>query len=217
MPVAMTYTSLLNDMRVYLERGATLATDPTVYQQLPSLINLAERRLARELKIQGTVTVVSSTMINGVAVYAKPDRWRETVSMRIGTGTGYNTLKEVYPRAYEYMRLFWPNQTETSEPRFYADYNFSNWFVAPTPDVNYPYEIIYYELPALLDDTTQTNWYTEYAPDALLYASLMEAAPFLKNDDQIKIWESFLGRAISSLNGEDIRQIVDRSIVRRED
>lgn len=217
MPVAMTYTSLLNDMRVYLERGATLATDPTVYQQLPSLINLAERRLARELKIQGTVTVVSSTMINGVAVYAKPDRWRETVSMRIGTGTGYNTLKEVYPRAYEYMRLFWPNQTETDEPRFYADYNYSNWFVAPTPDANYPYEIIYYELPALLDDTTQTNWYTEYAPDALLYASLMEAAPFLKNDDQIKIWESFLGRALSSLNGEDIRQIVDRSIVRRED
>jgi hypothetical protein len=217
MPTAMTYSSLLNDMRVYLERGATLATDPTVYQQLPSLINLAERRLARELKIQGTVTVVSSTMTVGVAVYAKPDRWRETVSMRIGTGTGYNNLKEVYPRAYEYMRLFWPNQTETDEPRFYADYNYSNWFVAPTPDVAYPYEVIYYELPALLDETTQTNWYTEYAPDALLYASLMEAAPFLKNDGQIKIWESFLGRAIASLNGEDIRQIVDRSIIRRED
>lgn len=217
MPVAMTYTSLLNDMRVYLERGATLATDPTVYEQLPKLVNLAERRLARELKIQGTVTVVSSTMTTGVATYAKPDRWRETVSMRIGTGTGYNTLKEVYPRAYEYMRLFWPNQTQTGEPRFYADYNYNNWFVAPTPDADYPYEIIYYELPTLLDETTQTNWYTEYAPDALLYASLMESAPFLKNDEQIKVWEGFLGRAISSLNGEDIRQIVDRSIVRRED
>ena len=59
MPTAMTYNSLLNDMRAYLERGATLATDPTVYEQLPQLINLAERRLARELKIQGTVTVVS--------------------------------------------------------------------------------------------------------------------------------------------------------------
>ena len=45
MPVAMTYTSLLNDIRAYLERGATLATDPTVYEQLPNLVNLAERRL----------------------------------------------------------------------------------------------------------------------------------------------------------------------------
>jgi len=217
MPVAMTYNSLLNDLRVYLERGATLATDPTVYDQLPSLINLAERRLARELKVQGTETVVSSTMTIGLAVYPKPDRWRETVSMRIGTGSGYNVTKEVFPRAYEYMRLFWPNQTTTGEPRFYADYNYSNWFIAPTPSVAYPYEIIYYELPALLDDTNQTNWYTEYAPDALLYASLMEAAPFLKNNEQVKVWEGFLGRAISSINGEDIRKITDRSITRRED
>ena len=217
MPVAMTYNSLLNDLRVYLERGATLATDPTVYDQLPSLINLAERRLARELKVQGTETVVSSTMTIGLAVYPKPDRWRETVSMRIGTGTGYNVTKEIFPRAYEYMRLFWPNQTTTGEPRFYADYNYSNWFIAPTPSVAYPYEIIYYELPALLDDTNQSNWYTEYAPDALLYASLMEAAPFLKNNEQVKVWEGFLGRAISSINGEDIRKITDRSITRRED
>ena len=35
MPTAMTYSSLLNDLRAYLERGATLATDPTVYEQLP--------------------------------------------------------------------------------------------------------------------------------------------------------------------------------------
>ena len=47
MPTAMTYNSLLNDLRAYLERGATLATDPTVYEQLPQLINMAERRLAR--------------------------------------------------------------------------------------------------------------------------------------------------------------------------
>lgn len=217
MPAAMTYNTLLDDLRVYLERGATLATDPTVYQQLPSLVTLAQRRLSRELKIQGTVTVVSSTLTIGVVAVAKPDRWRETVSMRIGTGSGYNTTKEVYPRSYEYMRVFWPNQTTTGEPRFYADYDYSNWFIAPTPDVAYPYEVIYYEQPIFLDDGNQTNWYTEYAPDALLYASLLESAPFLKNDEQIKVWESFLGRSIASLNGEDIRQIVDRSIIRRED
>jgi hypothetical protein len=70
MATAMTYTSLLNDLRNYLERGATLATDPSVYVQLPSLVGLAERRLARELKVQGTVTVVNSTMIQGQATYS---------------------------------------------------------------------------------------------------------------------------------------------------
>lgn len=217
MATAMTYTSLLDDLRNYLERGATLATDPSVYLQLPSLVGLAERRLARELKIQGTVTVVSSTMTQGQATYPKPDRWRETVSMRVGTGAGYNTTREIFPRAYEYMRQYWPNQTQTGTPRFYADYDYQHWFFAPTPSDDFPYEIIYYELPPLLGDDVQTNWFTEYAPNALLYASLLEAAPFLKNEEIIPIWQGFYDRSIAALNGEDIRQIVDRGIIRRED
>jgi len=217
MPTAMTYNSLLNDLRAYLERGATLATDPTVYEQLPQLINMAERRLARELKVQGTINVVNSTFIIGDSVYAKPDRWRETVSMFVGTGASNNTRQEIFPRAYEYIRLYNPDPTDTGTPRFYADYDYSHWLISPTPSAAFPYEILYYELPPLLDDTTQTNWFTEFAPNILLYASLLEATPFLKNDERIQVWESFYNRALAALNGEDIRQIADRGITRRED
>jgi hypothetical protein len=216
MATAMTFASLQNDMRAYLERGYTAASDPTVYEQLPRLINLAERRLARELKIQGTVNVATSEMVAGVATYAKPDRWRETVSISVGTGVGYNDRSEVFPRSYEYMRSYWPNQTVTGTPRFYADYDYSHWLIAPTPSAAFPYEIIYYELPPLLDDSQQTNWFTEYAPNALLYAALMEAAPFLKNEETIPVWEGYYTRAIAALNGEDVRGIVDRGIVRQE-
>jgi hypothetical protein len=31
------------------------------------------------------------------------------------------------------------------------------------------------------------------------------------------VWEGFYNRAIAALNGEDQRQIIDRTIVRRED
>lgn len=217
MPTAMTYNSLLNDLRAYLERGATLATDPTVYEMLPTLVGMAERRLARELKIQGTVNVVTTSMVAGQSVYDKPDRWRETVSIFIGTGTGNNVRSEVFPRAYEYIRGYWPNPTSTGTPRFYADYDYSHWLIAPTPASALPMEILYYELPPLLDDTNQTNWFTEYAPNALLYATLLESAPFLKNDERIATWEGFYNRSVAALNGEDIRQISDRGIIRRED
>jgi hypothetical protein len=217
MPTAMTYNSLLNDLRAYLERGATLATDPTVYEMLPTLIGMAERRLARELKIQGTVNVVTTALIAGQSVYDKPDRWRETVSIFVGTGTGNNTRSEVYPRSYEYIRSYWPNPTTTGTPRFYADYDYSHWLIAPTPSSALPMEILYYEIPPLLDDSNQTNWFTEYAPNALLYAALLEATPFLKNDERIATWEGFYNRAVAALNGEDIRQISDRGIIRRED
>lgn len=217
MPAAMTYNSLLNDMRAYLERGATLATDPTVYEQLPSLINLAERRLSREIKVLGTVTVMTGTLSAGQSVYPKPNRWRETVSMNFGTGTGQNTRREIYPRSYEYCRSFWPDSTQTGNPRFYADYDYSNWLIVPAPAVDTPFEVLFHDQPPYLDDTTQTNWWTEYAPNALLYASLLEAAPFLKNPESIQVWEGFYNRAIAAINGEDVRQIVDRGIIRRED
>jgi len=58
MPTSMTFNSLLVDLRRYLERGTSV--DQTVFEQLPRLINLAERDLARVLKIQGFINVVTA-------------------------------------------------------------------------------------------------------------------------------------------------------------
>ena len=214
MPASMTFTSLQSDIRNYLERGG--ATDPIVYEQIPRLITLAERRIARELKIQGFQTVVNTTMQSGVAVYPKPDRWRDTISINIGTGTNNNTHTAVFPRSYEYVRQYWPDETQTGTPIFYADYNYNFWIFGPTPNANFPMEVLYYELPPLLDNTNQTNWLTEYAPNLLLYGALVEATPFVKDDERVQLWQSYYDRALAALNGEDLQKIVDRSTNRRE-
>jgi hypothetical protein len=214
MPASVTFTSLQSDIRNYLERGGS--TDPIVFEQIPRLITLAERRIARELKIQGFLAVVNTAMQSGVSVYPKPDRWRDTVSINIGTGTNNNTRKQIYARSYEYIREYWPDETEEATPEFYADYNYSNWVFAPTPDADYPMEVLYYELPPLLDEATQTNWLTEYAPNLLLYASLVEATPFVKDDQRVQLWQTYYDRALAALNGEDLQKIVDRSVIRRE-
>jgi hypothetical protein len=216
MATTLTFTTLQEDVQRYLERGSTLASDPVVYEQIPRLINLAERRIARELKIQGFINVVTGTLQTGVSVYAKPDRWRDTVSINIGTGVQNNTRKMLFTRAYEYLLRYWPDRTATSQPLFYADYDYTHWLYAPTPDADYPFEVLYYELPPLLDDVVQTNWLTEYAPQLLLYGTLLEATPFLKNDERIPVWQSMYDRAAAMLNGEDLAKILDRSSVRKE-
>lgn len=216
MATTMTFTTLQQDVRRYLERGATYASDPVVYEQIPRLINLAERRIARELKVQGFINVVTGSLAVGQAVYSKPDRWRDVVSINIGTGASNNNRKVLFSRAYEYLLSYWPNRTETDEPVFYADYDYDHWLIAPTPDAEYPFEILYYELPPLLDDVVQTNWLTEYAPQLLLYGTLLEATPFLKNDERINVWQSMYDRAAAMLNGEDLAKILDRSAVRKE-
>ena len=174
MATTMTFATLQQDVQRYLERGATLASDPVVYEQIPRLINLAERRIARELKIQGFIAVVSDVMTPGQSVYAKPDRWRDTISINIGVGAPLATRSTLFTRDYEYCRTYWPNEALTDTPQFYCDYNYDNWLVAPTPAVAHPFEVLYYELPPLLDDSIQTNWLTEYAPQLILYGTLLE-------------------------------------------
>jgi len=216
MATATTFTTLKQDVQRYLERGATLAADPIVFEQIPRLINLAERRIARELKIQGFINVVTTTVQGGQSVVTKPDRWRDTVSVTIGTGAQNENRKNLFTRAYEYLRAYWPDATATGEPEFYSDYDYNHWLLVPTPDADYPVEILYYQLPPLLDEEHQTNWLTENAPELLLYGTLLEATPFLKNDERIGVWQNMYDRSAAMLNGEDLAKILDRSAARKE-
>lgn len=213
MPQVLTFDSLLTDLRQYLERGT--AVDPTVFDQLPRLINLAERDIARSIKILGFINVVTNTMGVGQSVYQKPDRWRETVSINFGVGTS-QTRTRLFPRTYEYLREYWPDEEQTAQPEFYADYNYEHWLFAPTPDVAYPFEVMYYELPPLLDSTNQTNWLTDFAPNALLHGALLKCTSFLGSDDRIPVWQQIYDRDLAVLDGEDLQRIIDRTTSRQE-
>lgn len=209
MSYSMTYDSLLQDMRRYLERGFTAESDEIVYEQLPRLITLGERRIARELKVQGFIRAVQTPLQVGLAVYLKPDRWRDTVSMTLNG-------VPIYARSYEYCRGYWPNEAQTGTPQFYADYDYQHWLITPPPNAADTLEVLYYEQPQFLGEEFQTNWLTEYAPDLLLYASLLEATPFLKNDARIQTWQAMYDRAAQALSGEDLKRILDRSATRSE-
>jgi hypothetical protein len=82
--------------------------------------------------------------------------------------------------------------------------------VSPTPDSAYTYEVIYYERVQPLDSTNQVNWFTQYAPQALLYGSLLQAMPFLKNDSRITIWQAQYQGIMQALMVEDRLRIADR-------
>ena len=209
MSYTMTYDSLLVDIRRYLERGFTQASDQIVFDQLPRLITLAERRIARELKIEGFIRAITTPLSIGVSTYLKPDRWRDTISMTVN-GTPIQT------RSYEYLRNYWPDEAQTASPQFYADYDYANWLIAPTPNAASTLEILYYEQPALLGDTLQSNWLTEYAPELILYASLLEATPFLKNDERVQLWHCLYDRCAQAFNGQDLGRILDRAAQRSE-
>lgn len=211
MAVSMTFNSLTADLQAYLERGT--AVDPTVFDQLPSLINLAERQLANSLKILGFVKNVTDTLSIGQSVIPKPNRWRDTISINFGVGTT-QIRTQLFARSYEYMRSYWPDEDLQAQPKFYGDYDYFNWLIAPSADFAYPFEVNYWELPPLLDDTNQTNWTTDFAPNALLHGALLQATPFLKDDERIPVWQTTYDRDIGILEAQDMRRIIDRNVTR---
>ena len=206
MAEAMVYNSLFTDIQSYLERGET--TDTDVYAQIPRFIMLAENRLAVELKVLGTLRFVTTTLTPSVATIVKPDRWRETVSISIVGTFGKQYL---FPRNYEFVRAFWPDPAVTGTPRYYADYDYDHILFAPTPVGASTIEMAYYELVQPLDVTNQTNWFTDYAPQALLYASLYEAMVYMKDDDRVQTYQGYLDRAFQGLLGENEKRKSDRT------
>lgn len=210
MPVAavMTYDSLAADIETYLER-----TDQATIDKIPTFIMLAEQVLASDLKFLGNLTVATSNMVQGEATIDKPARWRKTVSMNV---TVAGQRQPVLLRKYEYLREYWPDPTQESAPKYYCDYDYTHWLIAPTPDDDYSYEVLYYERLQPLDSSNQSNWFTQYAPQALLYGSLLQAMPFLKNDERMAMWQSQYDQIVNILKTEDTLRIGDRQAVAKD-
>ena len=205
MAAVMTYNSLVADIESYLER-----TDTATVDKIPTFIMLAEQIIASQIKFLGNLTVSTSTMTQGDPVIAKPARWHKTVSMNI---TVDGKRQPVFLRKYEYLREYWPDATQEDVPKFYCDYDYTHWLIAPTPDAAYGFEVIYYERVQPLDVSNQTNWFTQYAPQAILYGSLLQAMPFLKNDERIPMWQSIYQQAMDILTAEDKLRVADRQTI----
>lgn len=217
MAYVLTYDNLTDALEVYLER-----TDATLVDKIPLFILLAQIRISREIKQLGTRRVLTSTFSGNSSVIQKPSDWRETISINYGlsdfTSGGTVTSQTLLPRSYEYLRNYWPIPTQTSsEVKYYADYNYNYWLVAPTPQSAYGFEVMYYATLKPIDETTQTNWLTEYAPDLLLYACLLESAPFLKVDERIQVWQQLYDRALAAVNGEAQARVEDGASSREGD
>ena len=206
MAEAMTYTSLISDIQSYLERAQP--TDPDVYAQLPRFVMMAENRLAVELKTLGSIKYVNTNFTPSVATLTKPERWRDTVSIAINTTAGKQYL---LLRNLEFVRSYWPDQTLTGVPQYYADYDYDHWLFCPTPAAGTQLEVAYYEKVQPLDSTNQTNWWTDYVPQILLYACMLEIMIYLKDDERIQAWQAMYDRALAAINGENKERSSDRT------
>ena len=196
----MTYSSLVEDVIRYSERN-----DASFVQQIPRLISMAEQEIAAQIKTLWELNVVNTTLLSGPsgAVLAKPARWRKTVSMKING-------EPVLHRSQEYTAQY-QTESDQGQPKFYADYDYNNWMLAPIPDAAYPVQIIYYSRIQPLDETNQENLITREAPQAILFGTLLQAQGYLKSPDKLALWKQMYDSAMNALKAENSSRNIDRN------
>jgi hypothetical protein len=73
----------------------------------------------------------------------------------------------------------------------------------PTPDSAYDISMLYYKTFDPLTALAPTNWVITNAPDVYLYGALLEAEPFLMNDQRVQLWATALTQSITTLQEQD--------------
>lgn len=210
MTTTITYSSLVQAVLDYTKRS-----DDAFVSQIPMFIMLAQKRLARDLKITGIKQTVSDTLLIGSQLLQKPFNWLNTSSFFIKVGQNLNPdnltmTVPLYQRSFEFCELYWPDTALQGEPKYFCDdVNFPNFLIYPTPNKSYPCLITSYILPDMLDNSVQTNVFTEYAPTSLLYRTLVEAYMYLKDHEQTSMWLQTYINDVGSLKLENKERMVD--------
>ena len=75
--------------------------------------------------------------------------------------------------------------------------------LGPKPDTAYTLEILYHERIQKLSDSNTTNDVLTNYPELYLYGALIEAEPFLQNDQRVQTWLSLYGNAVTAATVSD--------------
>lgn len=201
----LTYNILLEQIPSYCER----AGETQLIAQLPMIIMLAENRLAADMKQQGFQSVVTGTF--GGPVMAKPAFWRSTISFNYRDPVA--GWLPVDLRSLEYLKNYWPVEANIAAPLYYADYNATNFLIAPSPNAAYEFELAYYARLQPLSSSNGSNWLTVNAPQTLLYACIFEAQLWSRNLEKATFWKAQYEDQKNSIVSENAERLTDRNEV----
>lgn len=193
MAIITSYATLQTAIGDYLNRS-DLTTS------LPNFTQACEMKLYRDLRIRAMETALNVTISGGVAAVPTDPIFLDLKFAYVNT-VPVKSLDRVPPDDV-YAR--YPIRQGVSELPTVIAVEGSNFIFGPYPG-DYNIKGIYYTRLTPLSASNTTNWFTTNATDALLYGSLLEAAPFLANDPRVALWQIAFDRAVESIKKEETR------------
>lgn len=174
---------------------------------IPSFISLAEAKFNRRIRDFRMVKRATAEVDAGYS--AVPADWLQNIRFQLNT-TPITTLEYVTPDQAAEERAFYVGNEKS---KFFTMVG-KQFQLVPAPDGTYDAELTYYaKIPALSDSVTD-NWLLDVAPDVYLYGALMEAAPYLDDQEKLGTWGNLLEQAMQALQIEQDRASVGSSSLR---
>lgn len=191
-----TYTDLQSGVMRWLRRVGDTVTAADV----PNFIELAEARINRDLRVRQMETTTDPAAYlttAGVATLALPGDFLEPRELYLATSP-LTPLSYLTPANLTLTHAASP----AGKPEHFTVIG-SNLKFGPVPGAVYGVALTYYQrIPALSADAP-TNWLLTLSPDVYLYATLIEASPYLKNDARLATWADLYQRAIGAITAKD--------------
>ncbi len=188
-----TYTELQSAVSNWLGGRTDLTS------RIPEFVTLCEAKLNRELfvrQMETRSTTDCDTSDTEPEFISLPDDFQSMRRIRLSSVTGKPRLQFLTGTQADEFRY---GSSNTSGQPAYFTIMGSEIELIPTPDDDYTVEMVYRKnIPALA--TNSTNWLLTLAPDAYLYGTLLESAPYIKEDERIQVWALGFSSALESLN-----------------
>lgn len=189
-----TYTTLAAELPDYLENESD-----EYAAAVPQIIADAQRRLNRDLNVHPIRATFTGTF-SGSTITASGDML--TVGSFGYTGSG-GIYTVVYERQASFVKLY---STTSGEPKYFARTSSNSFLLAPPPVSGYTYEIEGRQIIAPVSSGNASNWFTDYAYEALRAAALAESGKYAIDDRQqgiVAMYEQTYQQLVQQLNAQE--------------
>ena len=185
-----TYAELQTAVANWLDRDDLTA-------RIPEFIALAEARFNRILRLRSMEAKYTANTVAGQRNLALPANYIQMRNFQVNSNP-LTTLSYVTPEIYDRL---WGGST-SGTPKFYTILANEVSF-GPIPATVMEVEMLFYKKFDNLSVTTTTNTLLTDSPDIYLYGSMLEAEPFIMNDERVPLWAAALDRAVSDMQEQD--------------
>jgi hypothetical protein len=174
----MNYSELVTNIRNYTNVDANVFSNAVI----DTFITMAENRILRDIDLDVFKKESTSTMTTGNRFLTAPSDLLTHRYMFI-TVEGNKVYLDF--RDTSFMKEYAPDAAAVGVPKYYSVWDQNTFSLAPTPNADYAVELGYIYRPAQLSAANPTTWISTNAPEALLYACLIQAYSYTKGPTEM--------------------------------